>query len=413
MGRKEGSGFRVQGAGKGGRLCTPRIHVPDCRSGVRIQGLRFVLLVMAGAVGLGWFTPTVYGEESLDARRARVERMDSAAKTQLLRRLESFQMMSETQQERLRQVHEQLEHDPQATELREVMQRYYEWLKTLKPYQKAELAELAPRERVERIKRIQQEQARREGKRPSGAAARAERLKRLLQEQIPKAGKRLNQEDVEGLLRWLEPFLDANEAKLIAGLPVEQRQASREQLAQADDPDRRREVLAAIWLRSQMAKPNQLLALTTAQHATLCQRLSPSTRQRLDNLTEPEQQRLLAFWIRLMLLNYTASHHLTRLPGAVSDEELGEFLEHKLNPATRDWLLGLPPDEMQRELWAQYLRSKLLEPPAPHRQPGTKPAKGTRPGGKKAEATSSPAAPKAVPGKGARSKDSKPAVKPG
>ncbi len=412
MERKEGSAVRGQGAGKRGRWCPPRPRAPDCFSGFKTQGRRIVFLVI-GAVGVGWFTPTVYGEESLDARRARVERMDPDAKAQLFRRLESFRMMPEPQQERLRRIHEQLEHDPQGAELREVMQRYYAWLKTLKPYQKAELAELAPRERVERIKRLQQEQARREGKRSNDAVARAERLKRLLQEQIPKAGKRLNQQDVEGLLGWLEPFLDANEALLVAGLPIEQRQASREQLAQTDDPDRRREMLAAIWLRSQLAKPNQLLALTTAQHVSLCQRLSPSTRQRLESLPEPEQQRLLAFWIRLMLLNYTASHHLTRLPGAVSDAELGEFLEHKLNPATRDWLLSLPPEEMQRELWAQYLRSKLLEPPAPNRQPGAKPATGSRPGGKKAEATSSSAAPKAGPAKGAKSKDSKPAVRPG
>lgn len=365
MGRRKGSGFRVGGAGA-------------------------LFLLVCVTTGLGSLDAAVGGEDSLEVRRARVESMDAATKAQLLRRLESFRMMSPNQQERLRQVHEQLDRDPQAAKLRDVMQRYYEWLKTLKPYQKAELAELAPRERVERIKRIRQEQARRDVKRSSSDdVARADRLKRLLQEQIPKAGKRLNQEDVEGLLRWTEQYLDASAAKLIDASPARQRQEHQGQLARVKDPDRRREILAAIWLRGQVANPGKLPALTKAELTDLRHRLSPATRQRLEALPEPEQQRHVAFWLRLMLLNYTASHHLPRLPGAVSDEELGEFLEHRLNPAARDWLLSLPPEEMQRELWAQYLRSRMLEPAATNRAAGAKPgggAKPQRPGGKKAGA---------------------------
>jgi hypothetical protein len=325
----------------------------------RISTIAAVFLLAA----LGTLAATALADEMLDARRARVERMDPAAKTQLLRRLESFQRMTAGEQERLRQLHRQLESDPQAGDLRAVLQRYYEWLKTLKPYQKAELAELAPQERIERIKRLRQEQARREAKRASNEElARTERLKRLLQEQTPKGGKRLNQDDVEGLLRWMVAYLDANAEKLVDRLPPGPRQEHRRQLASVKEPERRREIAAAVWLRTQAAQPGKLPVLTAAELTSLRKALSPSTRRSLETLTQQDEQRVVTFWLRFMLLSYTPSDQLARLPNHVSDKELGEFLEHKLGPGTRDWLLGLPPEDMQRELWAQYLRYRLLDP---------------------------------------------------
>lgn len=339
----------------------------------RIRDIAAVFLLAA----LGTLAATALAGEMLDTRRGRVEQMDPAAKAQLLRRLESFQRMTAGEQARLRQLHQQLESDPQAGELRAVLQQYYEWLKTLKPYQKAELAELAAQERVERIKRLRQEQARREAKRASNEElARTERLKRLLQEQVPKGGKRLNQDDVEGLLRWMVAYLDANAAKFVDRLPPAARQEHRRQLASVKDPERRREIAAAIWLRGQAAQPGKLPVLTAAELTSLRKTLSPSTRRSLETLAQQEQQRVVTFWLRLMLLSYTSRHQLARLSNQVSDEELGEFLEHKLGPGTRDWLLGLPPEDMQRELWAQYLRYRMLDPVSSvHRPNRPKPAR--------------------------------------
>lgn len=359
-----------------------------------------VVLASAGFV-LRVTSPFVWAEESPDRQRSRVETMDSAAKERLLHRLESFQAMTPAQQERLRKLHAQIEQDPQSAELLQVMQRYYDWLKTLKPFQKAELAELPLRERVERIKKIKLEQARKDTRRANAnEIPRAERIKRLLLEANPKIGKRLSQEDLEGLLRWIEQYMTDNEARLVSESPASQQQEAREQLARLKDPERRREALAAIWLQGQMAKPNKMPPLPSADLASLRSKLSPPTRQLLEPLPEAEQSRIVAFWLRLMLLNYTGSHHLARLQNQVSDEELAEFLEHKLNPELRDRLLSLPPDEMQRELWAHYLRSKMVEPP-PANRPAAGQGKGQRANPKKtgvrpAPATSEekPAAPK-------------------
>jgi hypothetical protein len=320
------------------------------------------LLIAWGLVALSVEGRPVRAEESMDGRRHRVEAMDQAAKEQLLRRLEYFNTLSPEQQQRLRRLNETLEREPQADELRRVMSRYYDWLKTLKPFQKAELADLAPRERVERIKKLLQEQSRKEAKRASGEEGpRVERLKKLLQEQMPKIGKRLTVEDLEGLVRWTEQYVTTHESQLIEELPEPRRKEARLQLAKIREPERRREVLAGLWLRTQMADLHKVMAISVVELADLRTRLSPATRQRLEAFPEAEQQRTVSLWLRLVLLHYVAVPHRPPTPGEVSDQELAEFLEHQLNPEARDRLLGLPPEEMQRELWSLYLRSKSQE----------------------------------------------------
>jgi len=357
---------------------------------------RLAGLLVLGVAGLLWTAePAVHAEESLDAKRTRIEALDPASKERLMHRLESFQAMTADQQARLRKLHQQIEQDPQAAELRRVMESYHAWLKTLKPFQKAELMELPPRERVERIKRIKHEQARKDSKRPeSPEQARTERLKRLLQDPFPRAGKRLSQEDLEGLLRWMEQYVTANQSRLLDEVPAAQRQELRVQLAELKEPERRHEALAAIWLLGQMAPSGKLPVLSAAETADLVARLSPATRQQLQVLPKPEQHRIVTIWLRLALLYYVPSPYLTRLPSEVSEQELAEVLARRLNPGYRDWLLTLPPEELQRELWAIYLRSKTTESGPPNR-PGARSAAGgvkpPRPWGKKGAGQDLPA----------------------
>jgi len=317
-------------------------------------------------------------DELLEVRRQRVQTMDLSAKEELLRQLESFRSMTPDQQERLRRLHDRLEQDPQAEELRLVMHRYYQWLKTLKPYQRAELAELAPQDRVERIKKLVQEQARREAKRVAGTdPARLERLKRLLQDQVPKGAKRLGADDVEGLVRWMEQHVLAKQSELIGELPPARRQELQAILAKTADPARRRELLAVAWFQGQVRNLDKPLAMTPSELDELRSRLSPGTRERLQGLSEAEQRRMVTTWVRLLLLHHASGQHRVKASADVSDDELAEFLEHKINPELRDRLLSLPPEEMRRELWTAYLRSKLpeaapdLRAPRPKAHPGS------------------------------------------
>ena len=103
--------------------------------------------------------------EDLPARRQRVEGMGLDEKEQLLRAEDRFVRLNPEEQQGLRRLDEQLQADPNAQQLRAIMRRYDEWLKSLSSFSRAELAEMKP---VERVTRIQKEEQRREGSRRPG-----------------------------------------------------------------------------------------------------------------------------------------------------------------------------------------------------------------------------------------------------
>ena len=98
--------------------------------------------------------------EDLPARRQRVEGMGLDEKEQLLRAEDRFVRLNPEEQQGLRRLDEQLQADPNAQQLRAIMRRYDEWLKSLSSFSRAELAEMKP---VERVTRIQKEEQRRRG----------------------------------------------------------------------------------------------------------------------------------------------------------------------------------------------------------------------------------------------------------
>ena len=113
--------------------------------------------------------------ESLAQRQQRIEHMSLSQKAQLLRLEERFLALDEDQQRQLRQLHKALEDARDAAQLRPIMHRYYDWLKTLPLYTRTELAGLDPSDRLESVK------------------------KRLKDEH----GQRLGDQDSEALWKWM------------------------------------------------------------------------------------------------------------------------------------------------------------------------------------------------------------------
>ena len=131
--------------------------------------------------------------------RQKIEGMTPGEKEQLQRLEERFEALDPAEQQRLRELHEHLEKDADAEQLRQIMQRYHEWLKTLPAYSRAELADLNPADRVKWIQKRMQEEQKRQG------------------------GKPLGPKDAEKLLRWLNESLGKQEESWLKGLPEQQR----------------------------------------------------------------------------------------------------------------------------------------------------------------------------------------------
>jgi len=358
---------------------------------------RPALCAAAGVCALaGLLVPGVgRGEETLAERRARVETLGSAEKQELLEHQKRFLKLEPAEQERLRRLSRQVDDDPQAAELRRVMQRYYDWLKTLPPYQRAQLAELPPEARVKRVQQLLTEPARKGGRSTAWAElARREWRSGGFPDRRWRPPKRPDPADVAGLFAWMDDYAKRHGKQLLEKLPGPQRGRLLQGLATEKDVLRRNEMLGWIWLWWQLDNRGKAPALSEKELADLRSRLSLATRERLESKPPAAQWRTIsAMLTTYMLQQYSARHTGAPLP-SVTDEELAQFFERELTEKQRDDLLNMPGEEMQRQLWRMYVGWKLrqfqIRPGRGYRQGAVPPPKG--------EAKSEPPSGSQVPG---------------
>lgn len=290
-------------------------------AGARIA--RFALTVGI-VVGGTQFTRAADAEKSRDlpdtlaARRERIEAMSQPELDRLLRNQERFEHLPPEEQSRLRTLHTELSRDPHAEELRQVMQRYQQWLKSLSASQRAELPKLSSAERIERIKKWQAEEHK-------------------------QARRRLTLADVQALLGWLDK-------RVLATLSEEERQ----RYAAIENPRERR-----AQMREHFEDPkthSQLRQASPEELEDLKTRLSPEGRQVLEEAQtagRDQVRRLLFFWMAQSRGGFDELRMLD-----VKQEDLAKYFD-TLDDRDRDELLALPPDEMWQRLAHRYKREKI------------------------------------------------------
>lgn len=326
--------------------------------------LRWTLLAIGAAAAVCCVlavSPRLRADESLAQRRARVQTMARAEKEEIERRQTRFAGLDETEQDRLRRLHKQLEQTENREELRRLMHRYCRWLATLSSYERAELAELPPAERIEQVKKLLADSERKGERRSFGDFPWFDRGRPVTGQGFD-PWKRPSPEDFKAIHEWFNRYLDKQMPELIARLPEPRRQKAEKAIQSADDPSRRHERLAVVWLQGLMQEPNQVPPPDEAALEELRKRLSPEMRQRLESLPTNEQWRIMIGWLRF-LAAYRAGDRWRPDPvlPVVEDKELARFLEENLTSEQRDRILNLPSDEMRRELRQEYLRWRLQD----------------------------------------------------
>jgi hypothetical protein len=249
----------------------------------------------------------------------------------LLRDREQFQALSPEEQQRIRQLHEQLDADPEGEQLRQIMHRYCRWLGTLPSYRRAELLELSPEDRVEQIMHIKEE---------------------IKQEQRKNAARLLSPSDHESLVRWIDRVYSVgHEGRILDLLPGNRRQHYAENAAL-----RHRVTLWLLCQRWSLRPPALEPLPTEGELAELRQSLSPEVRGRLESKPQAEQLRMIAVWLPRVARQY---------------DLVADFFEYVLTDEDRDPLLSLPGDAMQKRLREKYMKcvSELRLPEAPPRKP--------------------------------------------
>ncbi len=256
---------------------------------------------------------------TLQERRQYVAQLSEAEKADLDRRWREFSTLPADERERLRRLHAEIEKDPDRVRLRTTLGNYSRWLENLPPFRRAELMELQPDERVKRVKTLLEEQARWEAKRPPS-------------------------QDLAAFTRWLEQYVARHEVEVIKSMP----EMHRRRLEEANPMMRKRLLM---WWRWQAVSAGVLQPPSPADFAELQRLLSPETRAKLEAKPVAEQARIVNGWLK----HTPIAGALKGGPRAIDEQQLSYFFEHDLSEEQRDRLLGMPSEQMQRELLRLYL----------------------------------------------------------
>ena len=308
---------------------------PEVRPAIRSPRGRaaLALVALAALLAAAGFGPA---SDALRERKSRVENMTAEEKEQLWRKYERFRVLPAAEQDRLRLLDAALEADAEAARLRQVIQRYQHWLERLSPAERAELISLDPQQRLARISQLRGEEARRLG--PQDAEAFAAWFEALLVRQRPWLKRTLDQAADEGERRAQIRRIIEDGFFRGPGRP-----------APAGPPDRSRR---PFW------SPDDLAKLKDA--------LSETARRTLDEAAQPlERRKLVLSWLRQAYFKNAAAPSL-RLSPTLGEERLRKFFDEELDVSERVRLLGLPLDQMQRQLWQLYQQRH----PQPNAGPG-------------------------------------------
>jgi hypothetical protein len=314
--------------------------------------------------------------------------MSPAEKEDLLDRQKHFLKLDPAKQERLRELCNKVEADPDADALLQVMHRYYDWLRTTHSDAQLVLAGLSPEKRVAKIKELlkaEEESARKEGIGPGFPpfpwSGRDPRMLKLYSNR-GRPPRPSDMADREGVLKWQEKYVNQHSSELLAKISSPNRKELKEQLEQAKATDylHRYGVAAMVLLRWQleMADRNAMPpGLTSTELVELRSGLSEPTRTRLENRDPAAQWRFASGLIREFVLRQSAARKATPAWSLVSDEELAGFFD-KLSPRQRADLTKLSGDRMAQALLEMYIGSVLG--PAPGLPPDFGPGGGNRGG---------------------------------
>ena len=95
----------------------------------------------------------VRADDSLSARRDQVEQLTPDQKLELQQKKARFESLTSAEQQRLRDLHRQLEGHASSDQLMQVLRRYDLWLSSLPSGERARLLAMPPDERIQQIRK--------------------------------------------------------------------------------------------------------------------------------------------------------------------------------------------------------------------------------------------------------------------
>ena len=244
------------------------------KTGLPARPRTFRVLVLLVGVCCTFLTDFRKAQGEQDASAVeQLEAMSAEDREQLRRKLERFEILRPEEQQRLRELESRIAADPNSEELRQVMSRYYEWLKTLSPKERTELGELSPADRLKRIEEIRKAQ-------------------KLIAE--TKGADALAGNDWPTVWRWLGDVAWRQRKSIIAAAPPDRRPM----LKDGPKEDRHVRMTISREMFMQAGEANKPLPINEADFAELESDLSPPAREALAATTTLDAKlQLLRAWL--------------------------------------------------------------------------------------------------------------------
>jgi hypothetical protein len=277
------------------------------------------LLVLA--IGL----PLARGDDTdtVDARQ-QLAGMEAADKQEFEDKRQRFYSLPADEQERLRSMHHDLGQAADGERLREVMQRYTTWLRSLPSGQRAELLSLPPESRLEQIKLLLQQQE-------------EWRMRNYVM-------RELNAKDMAVIVKWVEDFVSTREREILERLPE-----LKKRWGELDTNKRRQSLL---FFAARLGPARGLLRPGEEDIERLKQQLSPSAQQELEKAQRQGRLAEVAeSWMRAAMFSRRSGPEVPR-------EELKRFYA-ELEAPQREYLENLPAERMEHELTRLYHYSRF------------------------------------------------------
>jgi hypothetical protein len=279
---------------------------------------------------------------SLTERHAWVESLSPTDKIDLRDDFEKFSALPPKQQQALRQFDKQLSEDPNNAQLRRIMQRYYDWLKTLTSVDRANvLDETNATDQIKLIRQLRQGQ-----------------MNQYLTWLDPGLNL-LRDRDSAAVLQWMREFADSHEAELTALLPDQKHPDGQK----SDERRRRRPLMGLAWQQWWSPSATSTPPVTSTDIHALHSMLSPEKQQQLDSQTElNEQTALIRRWIQTAFAEFRelAAQGFGRWGGLPNQDRLNRF-EQQLSPEEKKELAGLTGPEHMRKLMELFQNHRAAD----------------------------------------------------
>lgn len=292
------------------------------------------------------------------ANRKKIEEMTPAARAQLKRNYEKFQKLSDAEKQRYREIHRATHSKP---ELDRVMRSYCNWVKTLSPWEQEDLRNATPEERMELIRKFRaahQRPGRRRGSRDYFEISRILgidifRDSRLRFMRLQPPSPELFQKVIKTIERNLPspvtyPKPENQMSDLEQSLAV--LQAALNVKKQQGDVD------GADWPRPEVVDEIQTL-LDDNQY--FFPKMGQKRGPRAEALRSDRHRMQVPIFLARGLMDQLFSSVRQELAQInPPDEELHHYFE-TLDAKRKDYLMKLPPEEMQEKLKFMYLSQHL------------------------------------------------------